>query len=227
MALSGTNNLRQRQTNRTLTAATVEPVTLAEVKEHLRITFDAQDAYIEDAIVAAREEIEAVSGFSFTTATFLTVLDRLPGATDEWWDGARYGSIAYLHGAQNILAQIELPAYPLIEVLTATFTDYANVETSAVPADLFNIDTVSYPGRVALKQGAVWPIAGRNINSVKLTYTAGFGATAADVPEWAKRAIRTMAAYLYDNRGVGCSTADAYHASGADRIVRKFRATRF
>lgn len=69
----------------TLVAPTVEPVSLVEMKEHLRVAHTDQDALITSCVKAAREAVEARTGMALAAATYrwspeseLTTLTRLP-----------------------------------------------------------------------------------------------------------------------------------------------------
>jgi hypothetical protein len=48
-----------------LEAVTTEPITLAEVKEYLRVSHDAEDDLISELISSARERLEGFTGLSF------------------------------------------------------------------------------------------------------------------------------------------------------------------
>ena len=48
--------------NRLITAPTVEPVTLADARLHLRVIDTVEDSLITSLIVAAREHVEQVTG---------------------------------------------------------------------------------------------------------------------------------------------------------------------
>lgn len=55
---------------RLITAATAEPVSLAEAKLHLRTTSTARDTLISTFITAAREEVEQKTGYGLADAVW-------------------------------------------------------------------------------------------------------------------------------------------------------------
>jgi uncharacterized phiE125 gp8 family phage protein len=62
----------------TLTPPAVEPVTLAEAKQHLRVDTDTDDGYISSLITAAREWCEAYCDETFIHAQYRMTLDSFP-----------------------------------------------------------------------------------------------------------------------------------------------------
>ena len=57
---------------------THEPVTLEEVKIDRRITDDAEEQYLAQLNVAARQYVEDVAGRQFVNATYAYTLDSFP-----------------------------------------------------------------------------------------------------------------------------------------------------
>lgn len=55
---------------RVVTPAVAEPVTVADVKAHLRVTHAADDALIAAQITSAREHVEAFTGLALVVATY-------------------------------------------------------------------------------------------------------------------------------------------------------------
>ena len=55
-----------------------EPVTVAEVKSHLRLQHASEDDLIAGLIRAAREEVERATGMALIDQTWRLVLDRWP-----------------------------------------------------------------------------------------------------------------------------------------------------
>jgi uncharacterized phiE125 gp8 family phage protein len=84
----------------TVTAATVEPVTLAEAKAHLRVIDDSDDAMIGGMITSAREVVEASTGRALAAASYrwasersIEVATRLP-----LWPISAVTAVSYLDG---------------------------------------------------------------------------------------------------------------------------------
>jgi hypothetical protein len=210
--------------NRLQTAPAAEPVTLDELKTHLRITGTDEDAYLTVLIAEARQEIEDATGIAFITQEWLLTLDRWPAAREDWWDGTReaHADVIYGGNRQNY-ASVVLPRYPLVTVDTVIVYPETGVGSTVTIADVFDVDTQSLRGRMTIKRGAAWPIALRANNAIEIAYTAGYGSTATAVPAPLKRAIRQMAAYMYEHRGDGCEPKDAYTHSGAKSVLDRYR----
>jgi uncharacterized phiE125 gp8 family phage protein len=224
MALRRARQIHDYRGNRLQTAPDNEPITLDELKTHLRITGSGEDTYLTGLIEEARQEIEDASGIAFITQEWLLTLDRWPAAREEWWDGVREAHIDVLYGGnrQNY-ASVRLPRYPLQTVDTITTYSEDGTATSVTIADVFDVDTQSLRGRLTIKRGATWPIALQANNAIEIAYTAGYGDTATAVPAPLKRAVRLMAAFLYEHRGDGCTPGDAYLMSGAKGILDRYR----
>ena len=107
-------------------APTVEPITLAEAKLHLRIDddIDSEDTLIESLISAARDKAEYFCGRYFTEQTVAIV----------YYDGFPSGSVAY--GA------VELPFPDVTSIESVKYTDTSGTETTIDGSDyVFNSDT--------------------------------------------------------------------------------------
>ena len=205
-----------------VTQPAIEPVTAAEFKSQVR------DDALTDAealawVTTARAYIEEMNNFAIITQTWRLALDRWPSGREKWWDGVRQGSRTELYGPSSF-SDVPLPRYPLQSITSVTTFDTGNNATAVTVADVFNVDTYRTPGRLALRFGQTWPIALRETNAIVIDYAAGYGTAAGDVPAPIKQGILLMAASLYENRGDGCSTVDAYAMSGARGMVEIYRA---
>ena len=205
-----------------VTQPAIEPVTAAEFKSQVR------DDALTDAealawVTTARAYIEEMNNFAIITQTWRLALDRWPSGREKWWDGVRQGSRTELYGPSSF-SDVPLPRYPLQSITSVTTFDTGNNATAVTVADVFNVDTYRTPGRLALRFGQTWPIALRETNAIVIDYAAGYGTAAGDVPAPIKQGILLMAASLYENRGDGCSTVDAYAMCGARGMVEIYRA---
>lgn len=194
------------------TPAAVRPVTAAELRAQLSETEDGlSDTQAEALIDEAVNLIEQMTGLAFITQVWTMALDHWPAGASPWWDGVRQMAISELNVPGRSL---DLPRYPL-QVVTAV-TTYAedSTPTSAVIADVFDIDVYRRPGRMSLRSGATWPVGLRASNAIVIEYRAGFGDAASDVPAILKRAIKQVAAYLYAHYGDDCVPEDALGSAG-------------
>lgn len=157
-------------------APTLEPITLQEAQSHLRQEDPQEVAYINALITAARMHAEAYTQRAFNTQTWRFKLDDFP----------RCGVFV-------------LPRPNLIAVSSITYVDTAGT-TQTVTASDYIVDTASEPGRVHPAYGVVWPTARCQAGSITITYTAGYGATRALVPQPIKQAILILVGHWYENR---------------------------
>ncbi len=160
------------------TAPTVEPLEVGELRAHLREDDVGQDAVIGRMIKAARLHTEVFAGRTFINTTYLLTLDRFP-----------------------VPALIEPPRPPLSSVTSITYTD-TDGATQTLAADQYQRDTESEPGRIVQAFGVTWPATRLELNTVAVTYVAGYGATPTDVPQNFRQAILILAAHLYEHREV-------------------------
>lgn len=157
---------------------TQEPVTLEEVKWHLRIDIDDNDFILEGLIKSAREHLEAVLNRAIMTQTWVMYLE-------DWPDDSDY---------------IEIPYPPLQSVSSIIYTDYNESATTWTAATYYHVDIVSEPGRVILRYGQEWPTATLSPNNpIAITYVAGY-ADVDTVPQAIKQAVLIDIADMYEQR---------------------------
>lgn len=213
----------QRGSVRTVAPA-IEPVTAFDLRRILNEEeCNLMDDMAGDMIAAAREEIEEVTGLAMITQEWRLSLDAWPGKPEPWWSGTRQGAISEIRGAPATLA---IPVYPLQGIDAVTVFNEAGTSSAVTVASVFDVDTYQRPGRLSLKAGQTWPIALRDTNAIQIEYTAGFGDAASDVPAPLRRAVLQMAAYLYEHRGDGCTPGNAFHASGAADMAKRYQVAR-
>lgn len=150
-----------------------EPVTLADFKEHARVTGTDQDSKITRALVSARMECEEMLCRSIVLQTRQKTMDAFPLA-------------------------IELPFPKIISVTSVQYLDYATGVLTTLSPSLYTLDDKSEPGLLVAAYGYAWPIPREDINAVTVTYTAGY-ASAAAVPAPIKEWILIRATEAYEN----------------------------
>ncbi len=141
-----------------------EPVSLAEVKTHLRFTGDAEDSLLAGLITAAREQCELVARRAFVTQTITLRLDAWPP-----------------------IGVLRLPQPPLAAVTAVQYVDEDGT-LQTMPATDYYVYQAD-PGMLVLMPGASWPTAALMPGTpITVRYTAGYGAAAA-APRRYKQAI--------------------------------------
>jgi uncharacterized phiE125 gp8 family phage protein len=175
-----------------VTPPAVEPVSLAEAKAHLRVDTTDDDSLIKSLIIAARAYCENYTGRQFITATLKLTLDGFPDALDK---NDLAGDGGYVIKDDAIL----MPRPRLISVTGITYIDMAGA-TQTLSSSVYKVDTQREPGRLGLAYNQTWPIARDEINAVAITFAAGYGASANDVPQTVKQAMLLLIGHWYENR---------------------------
>jgi uncharacterized phiE125 gp8 family phage protein len=154
-----------------------EPISTIEAKTQLRIDHNDEDTFIDGLVTAARQYLEEVIGRSFLTQTWRLSLDDWP--EDD---------------------TIELPRPPLQEVTSVVYLDEAGDDVT-LPEATYIVDTDSEPGRIVLAANQVWPaVELYPANPIRITYVAGYGDEAGELPQWIKQAIYLLLGHWYENR---------------------------
>jgi hypothetical protein len=196
-----------------------EPVSGADVRAHLLLNDSSQDTYLTALATMARDVLERMLHRSIVQRTVTMMLDSIPLTNDQSrdeWDGVRDGMISDYVGQRSY---IELP-YPAISSVTSV-TSFSDSDVGTVFASSNytpSINDPDRPGRITLRQGAVWPIGLRTSQAYQVIYVAGYANGA--VPEAIKFAIKQLAAWAYSNRG-DCSQESAC-ACGSNKIAAAY-----
>lgn len=158
-----------------------EPLTLAEAKAHLRVTWDNEDNLITRLITGAREGFERETGRQLLTATWRGFLDRFPPFDHE---------------------AIEIARPPLVAVTEVNYIDPSGV-LQAWPAAEYTVETFSGPsaqrGMLFPKSEQEYPQTRRIPNAVTIDFDSGYG-VAADIPEEIREAMLAWIGHHYEHR---------------------------
>src|SRR5262245_125117 len=187
-----------------ITGPTVEPITLAQAKAHLRVDFTDDDLWITSAIVGCRLYAEKFMGRALVQQTWELSLDEFP--EDE----------------------IEMPLPPLQSIVSVKYDDVGGVEQT-ISASSYRVDTYSEPGRIFPTSS--WPSTLDKNNVVRVRFIAGYPSTLDSpdnlvdmIPQSIKNAILLHIGMLYANReqSIVGTTAVILPWGGADELLRQF-----
>lgn len=163
-----------------------EPVTLAEVKKHLKLAvtdaeataYTTEDAELSAFIATAREIVEARTGKRLITQTWYIYLDGWPS-----------GKVLFL-------------PYPPLQSATVKYKCVGDAGYDNEVSDVL-VDTQCSPGRLVLPSGAPWPPSGDlyPVNPIQIEYKCGYGDSGADVPHTLRAAMLLIISDLYEHRG--------------------------
>jgi hypothetical protein len=183
-----------------ITGPTVLPLTLAEVKNHLKIDTDLteDDAWVFGAIRAAVDRCEAHTKRCLMTQTWSIWFDRFMAGQEPWWDGVRDGALSELTSCKRY---IELNKAPVQSVSHVKTYDDSDVSYTMSTAD-YMVDSVSVPARLALRNGKTWPATVlRPLNGIEVQVICGYGSNLTDVPQSIRQDMLADIADLYEHRG--------------------------
>jgi uncharacterized phiE125 gp8 family phage protein len=179
---------------------------LDEVKGHIRVDFDDEDARIADFIRAATERLDGrdgTLGCCLITQEWKFTLDRFSG-------------------------EISIPLPPCQSIDAIAYVDPDGVTQTLGGYQVFGLGTME-GARLRPIYGTSWPGTRDIPEAVSITFTAGFGDDPTDVPEPIRANIAMRVGHLFEHResvmiGTGfiAETPD-----GADDFVRNFRTWSF
>lgn len=157
-----------------ITDATVEPVTLAEAKLHLRVDGTDEDTLIQALITATRTAAEFKCQRTFITTTWELTQDAFTSAL-----------------------RLQMPR--VIAVQSVKYLDVLGVLQTLASTE-YVVDATSEPGYVVPAPNKIWPVTYDVVNAVQVRYTTGFGSTAAAVPTPIKQWMLLHIGHYYKQR---------------------------
>jgi uncharacterized phiE125 gp8 family phage protein len=184
-----------------------EPLTLDEVKAHLRVTSDDEDDLIRGLMTAARLHVEGkdgILGCALVTQTWDYFMDSF-GCHDE--------------------DEIEIPLGPLQSVSAITYIDTNGTEQT-LAQNQYEVFSSNMPGVIAPAYGKIWPDTRDKKNAVKIRFVCGFGA-AKDVPQPIKQSLLLTIGHFYQNREAFVSGGMSDLPMGVYHLLMPYRRVGF
>lgn len=185
----------------TVTEPAAEPVSLEDMKLHLRVGDDAEDDLIEGLTRAARRLTEKETNQRWVTQVLKLTLPHWPcGQPYAGWENA-----------------IALPVGPVASVDEVRYYDFAGtLQTLAGTGYQAWLD--HGPPLVAPAPHAWWPaLQPGRLPAVEVEYTAGVASD--EVSEDAVALIKLVVGYWYEHRGDGEDATRLGLPPGAERLA--------
>jgi uncharacterized phiE125 gp8 family phage protein len=179
---------------RLVTGPTVEPVTIPLLESHLRADLTAESMLVNAFIGAIREKAENITRRSLITQTWELSFDRFPVPI---CDGNLRLNERNL--PLHTWGEIFLPRSPVRTITGITYLDVFGTLQTVDPSN-YQLDTASEPAELNVAWDQSWPAVLGSKNCIKVTYTAGYGDTAADVPDSIIAWMLMNIASLYEHR---------------------------
>ena len=151
----------------------IEPISVTDLKAHLRIDNAAEDAVLNSLITTARLQIEAALALALITQSWTLTFDRWPRR-----------------------ASVELPISPVQQITSVTVAQSGGPVTMLPSA--YILDGQSIGARLIARDH--WPQPSDVARGIEIQLVAGFGATPTDVPAAIRQALLVLAAHWYTRR---------------------------
>lgn len=159
------------------TAPSVMPFSLSDLKDQLRIDTDADDKHLNEL---AHDAVAFLEGKNALRRALIT---------------------------QSWAQWVKNPTEVRVEMTpfqSLTSVQYYDAAGSLQTATLANFEAVGTDDKVWIrpKDGYSWPASEDRPDAIKITYQAGYGDAASDVPRSIRRAIALLVAHWYERREV-------------------------
>lgn len=183
------------------TAPALTPISVAEAKAHLRVSSTDEDALIEGLVNAAVAYLDGPSG----------ILGRC--LVSQTWE---------LYYDAFPTGDLRIPIGNLIAVETVEYVDPDLAIFVTWSSANYEVDDKSLDGWVIPVDG--WPDVLETSNAIRVTFRAGYGTAATDVPAAIRQAMLLLVGDWYTNRNavsIGESVSELPFAVSA--LIAPFR----
>lgn len=187
-----------------VTAPAVPLLSVAEAKAHLRVDHDDDDVLIEGLIDAATAHLDGWSG----------ILGRC--LVNQTWEE----SFSCFPRGDRLRFRL----WPVVSISSVTYRDADDAEQT-LSAALYAGPLADGAGAyLALNDGEVWPSTYTRDDAVTVTYVAGHGAAASDVPAAIRHAALLMIGHWYAQReAVSAAGQSAEVPIGVSALLAPYR----
>lgn len=172
-----------------VTGPETEPVTIDQLRAHLRLAEDSPDlAEVESTwLPAARETIEKANDLRFISQTVRLTVDRFP-----------LPSCVPLETYPVVPAAswFEIPLRPVTAVNSIKYLDLEGVERT-LSTSAYTVDVTRKTARVVLNQGYSWPSAKAAPGAIRVEFVAGWADVDA-LPATLRAAILWQTRSMFD-----------------------------
>lgn len=169
-----------------ITPATLEPITLDQLKSQCRVDTSDEDALLTLAIAAARAKAEGYMGAAIMRRTVEQTLDDFPEAEIE----------VQLPPAWSTTSNAAVP----LSLVSVEYLDESGVNQT-ISNTLYTLEDASWPFWVLPAVDVEWPSTLGSANCVRVRYQTGY-ADQASVPGDVRAWLLLTAAFIYAQREV-------------------------
>jgi len=184
------------------TAPSVEPISLTEAKNHLRVDISNDDTLISALITAAREHTETYLQKCLISQT--------------WYQYHDFG----------FPCTIELLKNPVQSVTAITYID-GNGTEQTVATSIYDLDVNRKPATIFRAYSQIWPITRLIQNAVKIEFITGYGDASTNVPAAIRSAMFLLIGHLYENREASTPLKITHLPMGYEALLAPYRLVRW
>jgi len=174
-------------------------VSLTALKTHLKVSGTNQDTLISIYMNSAIDYAEKFTRRDFITRTYETFRDFFPGVSEGYYqfgDNPSFGNFSFNGG--NLGFEIRRSPLQTIEKIQYLVSNVLTLVDSSI---FYNTIEEDY-SEVLTFDSNEWPTnADRRLQSVVITFKAGFGDADSDMPPWIAEGVFQHVAEMFANRG--------------------------
>ncbi len=151
----------------------VEPLELSQIKTYHRISGTDQDDVIASLMVAARQVVESHTGRSLITQTW-------EGVADAW--------------------RVPLALKPSLQTVQSVEYYDLSGDLQTLSSDEYRVFSYGLVGEIHPVDRVSWPMVQTRPDAIKVTFKAGYGDEASDVPKAIWQAMMLLFGHFFENR---------------------------